>query len=105
MSDSREREDLEALLSAPGWLRYKEYVKRMLGPEGYGRIVFDTLESALDGGKDDKTTIIEALAAHKATKLANSALSWPEERVNSLRMHETARTQAAQPSLSRRGVL
>jgi len=102
VSDSREREDLEALLSAPGWLRLLQYAKETWAGDGYAQKLKLAIKDATTRGENVAEAVQRVDAANEEV---NAVLSWPRQRVQQLTQHETARTQAAQPSLSRRGVL
>lgn len=97
MSDDKEYEDLEALLKAPGWLRYVNAIQK----EWTGRYD-DYVGAAVSGEKDALTELLKLSAARKAVL---AAIRYPDERLRQLSEAARARTLDALPPLSRRGTL
>ena len=76
MSDDKEREDLDALMKAPGWLRLKNAVEK----EWVGR--FDDYVTAAVSGQRDAVQELVKLTAAKSAVLA--ALQYPQERIRQI---------------------
>lgn len=82
MSD--EREDLAALLLAPGWHRVVAHAKERWAGEGYGR----RMKEAITGSADPVSAVKSVDAASDAV---NEILSWPIDRAKQLQQqHEHA---------------
>lgn len=100
MSEPTEREDLEQLLTSPGWLRVTERAKKEWGPVGYGvKLKQAVLHATLS--KEDAAEAVRRVDA--ASDAMNAFLSWPQTRIHELMALEAQRKQ--EPSLSRRGTL
>ena len=98
MSDPREREDLEALLASPGWLRLLEYARQQWTVGNPQKI-----KLAIKDATASNQNVAEAVQrVDAANDEVNAILSWPKQRVQSLLTYETANTWSA---LSRRGGL
>lgn len=98
MSDDKEREDLDALTKAPGWLRYQNEMRR----QWEGR--FDEYVSAavLNRNADALTELLKLSAARTAVM---AAIRYPEERIRQLDEMARQRTLDMHQPLSRRGTL
>ena len=92
MSD--EREDLDNLVTHPGWLRFREQVRLEWGAKAYAE-------------KVDAAAAHDELVNLKALRLAKDAvmtlIGWPEYRLK--RIAEAYAMETAPESLSRRGPL
>lgn len=98
MSDDKEREDLDALTRAPGWLRFRN---ALLKEWESGR--FDDYVQAAVLGSRDVTQEMVKLASARAAILA--ALKYPEERIRQLDTAAKERTlESAGGSLARGGI-
>lgn len=97
MSDDREKEDLDALTKAPGWLRFVNEMRS----QWVGRYD-DYVTAAVNGNKDAVTELLKLTAARTAVM---AALRYPEERLRQLEDAAKSRTLDLQPPLSRRGTL
>lgn len=102
MSEPQEREDLEQLVSSPGWLRFLAYVKDQWGAVAYGRRLKQAVLDARSRHESAETAIMRVDSANDEV---NKMLSWPGERVRDLTALETRRTQEQTPMVSRRGTL
>lgn len=99
MSDDREREDLEALTKAPGWLRFK------LAQEKHWEAEFANFVRIAVGDSSDAVALMKLRQVIVAKDAVLKALTYPEERLRQLQ--DAAVTYALQQhgSLSRRGTL
>jgi hypothetical protein len=102
MSEPTEREDLEQLLTSPGWLRFTDYAKREWGPVGYGRKLKQAVSQAIEHKQDAAVAVQRVDAVNDEI---NALLSYPNHRINELLALEAQRKQAQEPPLSRRGTL
>lgn len=100
MSEPTDREDLEQLVTSPGWLRLMAFAKKQWGPEGYGVRVKQAIAHAI-AQKDDIAHAVQRVDA--ANDEINRLLSWPQERIRELLAQEQVRKQQLDPPLSRRG--
>ena len=72
---STEREDLQELLSIPGWAYFLAHLNREYGEVGYRA----RMRSALASGDPLKIKLVEALATEM-----EAIVRWPSERVRDL---------------------
>ena len=93
MSDDKEREDLEALTRAPGWLRYVNAVQK----EYTGR--FDDYVTAAVSGKADALQELMKLTAARTAVLAS--IRYPQERI--AQIDAAAKNRVAESTLMSRG--
>ncbi len=85
MTSPTERDDLEQLLKAAGWLRLLEFA-RVEWRENYPVKIKQAIQQARDAGTD----IGEAVSRiDYASDQINRLLSWPKERVARLNQPET----------------
>lgn len=93
MSD--EHEDLQNLITHPGWLRWRDYIKTQWGARAYAEKL-DTAATA-----DDPVFAVKTMRVAKDAVMA--VVGWPEERVKFI---EQQKEREAEPvSQSRRGPL
>ena len=81
MSDTRERQDaLQALLTSPGWLLFKDEARKQWGPEGYGRQVSQAI------AKHTGTVALSAAVelVHATAQEVNALVRWPEDELKKL---------------------
>jgi hypothetical protein len=97
MNEPNEREDLESLLKAPGWLRLLQHSRKTWAGDGYAAKIKLAIKDATERGQN----VAEAVQRVDA---ANAILSWPKDRVQTLLTQETTR-QSSLVTLSRRGGL
>jgi hypothetical protein len=78
-----EREDLEALLASPGWIRFHDYVKAQWAVGYPARI-----KMAIKDAQEKNTNVAEAVhRIDAANDEVNAMLSWPKQRLQSLEAH------------------
>ena len=99
MSDDREREDLEALLKAPGWLRFVN-AQRKTWEEEFSKFVRQATNDTNDAAA--LTKLRQVIVARDAVL---AALTYPDERLRGLTDMEHARVLSTNVPLSRRGSL
>jgi hypothetical protein len=92
MSDS-EREDLQALMSSPGWLRFKAWAKAEYGPLLLARVADEP---------NDAEAIVKLRQARAVTEAADVMLKWPER---TLADHARRAAHGSADPNSRRGGL
>lgn len=102
MSETGEREDLESLLSNPGWLRLMAYARKTYAGDSYAKRIKAAIASAI-AAKADVNAAVQAVDAE--SNAVNDVLSWPGERAKQLLALEDQRQRELQPQLSRRGNL
>lgn len=98
MSDAREREDLEALVASPGWLRLLEHA-RLAWTVNYPQKIKLAIMDATEKGQNVAEAVLRINAANDEV---NAILSWPKQRVQSLLSQEAARSHS---TVDRRGGL
>jgi len=96
VSDDKEREDLEALLQSPGWLRYRNAMQK----EYVGR--FEDYVTAAITGKGEALTELLKLSAARTAVL--SALRYPDERIRQLLDAEKSRVMEQARTFARGGL-
>lgn len=99
--ENTEYEDLDALLSSPGWERFKAYVKSEWGPEG---VQFTRALALAADTIDDPTAMAKFRQVLVAQKACMSVLEWLPARVTHLKATELKPESDALP-MSRRGTL
>jgi hypothetical protein len=94
-----EYEDLDALLKAPGWLRFAQHAKAMFG---------DEITRLLRAAVNDRDALIAASKMQQviaAKDAVETLVQWPKERLAELdRATQTRKLDDTVP-LSRRGTL
>lgn len=99
MSDDREYEDLEALLKAPGWLRYKHALEKQWRDE------YDAYVNKAAADADDAMAMSKLRQIIAARKAILAALEYPAERLRSIEAAAKTRALDTTIPLSRRGSL
>jgi len=94
-----ERDDLEGLRSAPGWLRLRAYVDR----EFNERLAQHIAQAASDS--DDIAALNKIRQVTAAHREVNRVLNWPEARLAELTAQTQRQDAVDHPMLSRRGTL
>jgi len=89
---NQEREDLNGLLTHPGWLRLQQHIQDMYGPEQMVR-AYEAAANIED--KDARFSTIAQIA--QRTKAIRDILDWPAGRIKALE------TPKQEPSYSRQG--
>jgi hypothetical protein len=80
VGESHEREDLDALVKSPGWLRLLERARKEW-TEGYPA----KIKLAIATAQHDRTDVASAVASvDVASDAINALLSWPSDRVRQL---------------------
>jgi hypothetical protein len=101
MNEPNEREDLESLLKAPGWLRLLQHSRKTWAGDGYAAKIKLAIKDATERGQNVAEAVQRVDAANDEV---NAILSWPKDRVQTLLTQETTR-QSSLVTLSRRGGL
>jgi len=99
--ENTEYEDLDALLSSPGWERFKAYVKSEWGPEG---VQFQRALVAAADVIDDPMAMAKFRQVLVAQKACMGVIDWLPARVAHLKATTLDPTSDALP-MSRRGTL
>jgi hypothetical protein len=102
MNEPNEREDLESLLKAPGWLRLIQHSRRTWAGDGYAAKIKLAIRHATERNENVAEAVQRVDAANDEV---NAILSWPKARVQSLTSQEAQRKLEAQPLVGRRGAL
>lgn len=102
MSDDKEREDYDALLKAPGWLRLLNMARQAYGGDGYGRKVKEAIAEARAKQADVEVAVEKVDAASDAV---NWIVSYPQNRLRQLTDAAAARHLETHPPVTRRGSL
>lgn len=97
MAEDKEREDLDALLKAPGWLRFVNEMQK----QWTGRYD-DYVAKAINGERDALQELLKLTAARTAVL---AAIKYPQERLRQIDDAASARTLEMAIPLSRRGGL
>ncbi len=97
-----EREDLQALMQAPGWARLLAVARAQWAGEGYGRQIKLAIATAQQQNKDVSAAVSAVDAASEAV---NQLMTYPQERVRELDTKQAQATAAERGQLSRRGGL
>ena len=92
-----EREDLQNLVTHPGFLRLQRYQR-----EYWTDQLVSHLQHAV-GDRDDLLALQKMRQVIAAQRATEALLRWPEERLNTLQMKHAA--DHAEASVSRRGSL
>jgi ABC-type Fe2+-enterobactin transport system substrate-binding protein len=101
MSEPNEREDLESLLKAPGWLRLINHSRKEWAGDGYAAKIKLAIRHATEKNENVAEAVQRVDAANDEV---NAVLSWPKDRVQTLLTQEAQR-QSSLVTLSRRGGL
>ena len=81
MQTSNEAEELDDLLSSPGWGRFVEWVVA-----NYGTAKFATVATQLALSNKSSETVSQQLrAANEALGMVAGILEWPKRRIDTLR--------------------
>lgn len=100
MSEPQEREELEALMTTPGWLRLLAYARATWGGDGYAQ----RIKLAIRTAQDRQQNVAEAVQrVDAANDEVNAILTWPKLRVQQLLQKEAHGQPLA--TMSRRGGL
>lgn len=99
--ENTEHEDLDALLSSPGWERFKAYVKSEWGPEG---VQFTRALAQAADVVDDPLAMARFRQVLVAQKACQGVLDWLPARVAHLKATALPTGSDALP-MSRRGTL
>jgi hypothetical protein len=102
MSEPNEREDLEALMSNPGFLRLLTHARSQWAGDGYAQKIKLAIRHATEKNENVAEAVQRVDAANDEV---NAILSWPKARVQSLLSQEAQRKLEAQPLVGRRGAL
>jgi hypothetical protein len=102
VSDAQEREDLEALLSSPGWLRFLNHSRQTWAGDGYARKIKLAIKDAMEKHQNVAEAVQRVDAANDEV---NALLTWPKDRVQGLLQREAQITRDHSPQVGRRGAL
>ena len=102
MSEPNEREDLEALLSNPGFLRLLSHARSQWAGDGYAQKIKLAIRHATEKNENVAEAVQRVDAANDEV---NAILSWPKARMQSLTAQEAQRKLEQQPLVGRRGAL
>lgn len=97
MTDPNAKEHLDQLVKSPGWLLFKEFVRRTYGGDAYGRAMKLAIEQAKESGGSLEFAV-RCVDAQSDT--ANVLVSWPDDE---LRKIAQAQEEAKQPTAMGRG--
>jgi hypothetical protein len=103
MSEPTEREDLEQLVTSPGWLRFRQHVENEWGSDGCIR----QIDKAISGVavNDEAAARESVIQIRTIARVIRAIVEWPNTRAKMLTETERQRrTEYSQP-LSRRGTL
>jgi hypothetical protein len=101
MSEPNEREDLESLLKAPGWLRLIQHSRKEWAGDGYAAKIKLAIKDAMEKNQNVAEAVQRVDAANDQI---NAVLSWPKDRVATLLSQETQRS-SSMTTMNRRGGL
>ena len=93
--NDQEREDLDALVTSPGWQRYTQWAS------AESRAQMDAAITAAANSRDDLTALRQLQQVIVAKKFIELAIQWPHKRMQEL----AAQGQEREHSFSRRGGL
>lgn len=71
--DRAQAEYLQQLVTHPGWLLFKDYVRQQWGAAGYGRRLKVAMTTA--------TSLADVKAVDTANDEINMLMSWPDEQI------------------------
>ena len=104
--DSTEREDLDALVSSPGWARFVRYVEREWGTrEGGGGIRFEQATEKAANITDDATAISQLRQITVARREIHTLMAWADGSLKTATKHDQEFATVGARDFSRRGGL